>query len=752
VAKPLEGITVFDMTLAGVGPFATMELAGMGADVIKFEAPSGDIQHRIPPKQRGFGIMYAHFNLGKRSVVLDFKRPEERDRALAVLERADVYIQNMRPGVAARLGFGYDDVRAINPNIVYVDSSAWGSRGPMGRDSGADGPVQAFSAFTSLNGQAGGAGEFIRAYGFIDLNTSQVVALSVLDGLLRRQRTGKSQFVESTMLGASLLMQRTRVAEYFATGQVPPRRGSAAQFVVPDQAFLCLDNAYVTVSVTSDMQWRQLVAALGDDALADERFASNPGRVAHRDALTGLLEAVFASRPVHWWEVLLRRHGVPVARPLDYVGVVHHPQVRANRMIETIDTPQAGPMDFAAYPWRFGGQPLPLLPPASTGGNTDEALAQFAGLPPVGPHDALGGETIERTLEGVRVVDLTVGVCGPLAGMLLAELGADVTKVETPEGDPASDWGPPELAGAAPAYADLNRRKTVERIDVGDGAGRARLDQLIASADVLIDDDSAAVLARAGIDRAGLADRHPGLIHCTITGFGEEGPLAGVPASELVVQAMATTFLGFGRLGDPPVRMGADSASANTGMHAAQAVMAALLQRYRTGAGERISVNMLHSALHMRGTTWTANKDPDEWVGHPLDHSTQPVASGYRTRDLPVFFIFGKMTDEEYEKLMVDFGMEDCLDDPRFANHAELAVGSRVYAPEVRHLWERTTMTMTSQEVIDFIVSRGGEVQRLNDYSTLFVHPQIEAIDAVEQRPDGGRALKLPWRATTREG
>jgi formyl-CoA transferase len=752
VNGPLEGITVFDMTLAGVGPFATMELAAMGADVVKFEAPAGDNMQRVQPSQKGLGCLYAHCNLGKRNVVLDFKQEGDRGRALPVLSRADVFIQSMRPGVAARLGFGYDDVRAVNPTIVYVESSAWGSVGPMGRDSGADPPVQAFSGFTSLNGQPGGPGEFYRAHGFMDFVGSQVVTLSVLDGLIRRQRTGRSQLVDSTMLGASLLVQRTRIAEYLATGRLPRRLGSAAQFVVPDQAFRCLDGAYITVSATTDEQWRRLVTALGADALAsDARLATNAGRVAHRDEVVTALDAVFCTRPTRWWEVQLGRHAVPVARPLDYSGVVNHPQVRANRMIVTVDTVHAGPMDFAAHPWRFDDQELPVLPPPPSGADNETALAEFAAAPPARPGEGLGNETLDRTLDGVRVVDLTAGVCGPLAAMLLAEMGASVTKVEPPEGDPAAAWGPPGTVGDAPAYVDLNRRKAVVRVDVDAAEGRAVLEDLVAGADVVLDDDEAGLLARAGIRRDELTGRHPGLVHCTITGFGEDGPLADAPASELVVQAMATTCLGFGRIGEPPVRMGGDVASAIAATHAVQAVLASLWRRYRTGQGRRIGVDLLHSALHVRGGNWTANKDPDEWMGFPVDHPTLPPSSGYRTRDFPVTFNLRKMSDDEFEKFMIDFGMEDCLDDPRFAEHAREAIGARVHAHEVRHLWERTTMTMTSQEVIDFLVSRGCESQRLNDYSTLFVHPQLEAIGALTELDGDGRALALPWTAKTVE-
>ena len=380
----------------------------------------------------------------------------------------------------------------------------------------------------------------------------------------------------------------------------------------------------------------RLVVALGAESLAaDERLATNAGRLRAPRRGRGDPGADIPSRPVRWWEVLLGRNGIPSARLLDYPGLVNHPQVSADRMIATLDTSAGGTDGFLVVPVAVRrSTTLPVLQPPSTGAHTQEVLAEFAAAPPRAPGNEAGPRSAGGTLEGVRVVDLTAGVCGPLAGMLLAEMGGQVTKVEPPEGDPAATWGPPERDGPAPAYLDLNRAKTVIQVDAGTRRGTA---------------------CARGHDRRGRRRRwtttrpdcwpvpestdrpSSGSSAWSIARSRDSAiaaPLADAPSSELIVQAMSTTFLGFGRLGEPPVRMGGDVSSATAAMHAVQGVLAALWRRYRTGMGQRVGVNMLQSALHVRGGIWTANKNPDQWLGFPVDHPTLPPAIGYRTQRL----------------------------------------------------------------------------------------------------------------------
>jgi crotonobetainyl-CoA:carnitine CoA-transferase CaiB-like acyl-CoA transferase len=213
---------------------------------------------------------------------------------------------------------------------------------------------------------------------------------------------------------------------------------------------------------------------------------------------------------------------------------------------------------------------------------------------------------------------------------------------------------------------------------------------------------------------------------------------------------MTGTTAGLGAIGEPPVRVGTDIASSNAALHAAQAVLAALLDRHKSGRGQVVKVNLLQSLLYLRAGVTASHGDPDDWVGHPLDHATQPPATGWRTKDLPVTFMLGRPSQADFEGLLRTLHLEDCLDDPRFRDQGQLTLGSRIYAHQVRHLWERATLQMTSDEFSDVIVGRGGEVQRLNDYPTLFVHPQLDAIAALRkvEHPTAGTvtALDLPWR------
>ncbi|MSQ25777.1 MAG: hypothetical protein EXR49_05845 [Dehalococcoidia bacterium] len=748
----LDGITIFDLTHAAVGPWATMLLGAMGATVVKVEIPTGDLQQKIPPYQRKFSVLYGHGNLGKRSIVLDLKQEGDRGKAYQILRQSDVCIQNMRPGVAARLGFGYGTVQEMNPTIVYVDASAWGLTGPLGQMAGGDGPVQAFSAFTSLNGSRGGPGEYLRAYGYIDLNASQAVAMALLEAILRRARTGKSQYVETTMLGASMLMQTSRMAEYLGAGQAPQRWGSASPVIVPDEAFLCLDKGYLCVTAATDAQWRALCGAIGSEEIGkDARYATNAGRVEGREELAPQLGAIFASKPRRWWEVQLGKAGVPCMRPWDVEQIYNHPQMEANKFLLDMPVAHAGTMRVASPPYRFKKAQLRWEAPPFTGKHTQEVLAEYCGAAPK-KREALplGKEKIGGTLEGMTVVDATQGLCGPLAGHMLAELGARVIKIEPPEGDYARGYGPPFVGGVGAAYAYMNRLKEVRRLDVGSKDGAPAFATLAEEADVLLEDWGPGKAEALGLGDESLRRKNPKLVYLAISPFGEAGPLRDAPGSELAVQAMTNVFDGLGAIGEAPVRVGADIAQAAAAMHGVQGVLAALHHRQRTGEGERVAVSMLGSVLFMRGMVWAGQYAPDEWVGHPLEHATMPRATGYKTKDYPVFFTPGKISQEEFERMMRELGLEDCIANPLFVKQGELAIGTRVHAVAAKHLWERAFATMTSQEVIDVIAKYGGETFRVTDYEFLLRDEQVRAIGVLAEAEfaKGGkeRVLTLPWR------
>jgi CoA:oxalate CoA-transferase len=379
MAGILDGIRVFDLTIAAVGPWASKLLGEMGADVIKIEAPEGELSHVIPPPIKGTAVLYISANFNKRHIVLDLKQEGDRATALKIIEKSDVFIQNMRPGAVERLGLGYDVVSQVNPRIVYVASSAYGRTGPMAKEAGIDPNLQALCGWCSITGQPGGQGEMFRHLAHLDISTSTMIVEAVLQALLARERTGKGQKIEIEMLSAALSLQSTRLAEYFATNQQPQPMGSAVPTTVPHQAFLCEDKKYIAVGVVSEDQWPRFCRAVKLEGLCDDpRFATNPKRVENRAALIPLLEERFLTKPAAWWVIRLTKEALPNSRIGDFETLRYHPQVIQNEQIVSIDTPHWGTLAVDGVPWKFDKTPAgPVRPGGLKGEHTEEVLREL---------------------------------------------------------------------------------------------------------------------------------------------------------------------------------------------------------------------------------------------------------------------------------------------------------------------------------------------------------------------------------------
>jgi crotonobetainyl-CoA:carnitine CoA-transferase CaiB-like acyl-CoA transferase len=375
----LDGIRVFDLTIAAVGPWASKLLGELGADVIKVEAPQGELSHVIPPPIKGTAVLYISANFNKRHIVLDLKNEGDRAIALKLIGKSDIFVQNMRPGAVERLGLGYDVVSQLNPKIIFVAASAYGRVGPMAKEAGIDPNLQAFSGWCSITGQPGGEGEMFRHLAHLDITTSTIIVEAILQALLARERTGKGQRIEIEMLAGALSLQTSRLAEYFATNEQPKPMGSAVTTTVPHQAFLCEDQQYIAVGVVSEDQWPRFCRALKVDELCnDPRFVTNPQRVRNRTELIPLLEVRFRTKPVAWWLIRLTKEQVPNSRIMDFEGLRYHPQVAQNQQIVELQTPYWGMLNVDGLPWRFEKTSAgPIRPGGLKGEHTDEVLREL---------------------------------------------------------------------------------------------------------------------------------------------------------------------------------------------------------------------------------------------------------------------------------------------------------------------------------------------------------------------------------------
>lgn len=380
MAQILEGIRVFDLTVAAVGPWATKLLGALGADVIKVEAPGGDLlSHSVPPKIKGSSVLYISANHNKRMIELDLKREADRAIALKIVEKSDVLVQNMRPGTVERLGLGYDVASKVNPKLIYVAASAYGRVGPMAQEAGIDPNVQAFCGWCSITGSEGGRAEMFRHLAHIDLTTATLITRAVLQALLARERTGRGQKIEIAMLTAAMAIQTTRLAEYLATGVQPRPLASAAATAVPHQAFECQDKRYLAVGVVSEDQWPRFCCALGlEELTSDPRFAANPLRVRNRTELIPILSERFASKPTAWWSIRLTKEKVPNGPFLRFDELRCHPQTLANGHLVELDTPHWGKLCVEGLPWKFSRTPCrPVRAGGLPGEHTAQVLEEF---------------------------------------------------------------------------------------------------------------------------------------------------------------------------------------------------------------------------------------------------------------------------------------------------------------------------------------------------------------------------------------
>ncbi len=373
---PLEGIRIVDLSQNLAGPFATQILADLGADVIKVEPPAGDAARAWgPPFQGGESPLFLCANRNKRSVVLDLRRTADRDALNALAARADVFVQAFRDGVADRLGCGYDAIQEINPAVVYVSVTAFGSEGPLRDQPGYDPLMQAYAGLMSVTGGAGG--EPARAgTSLVDMGTGLWTAIAVMAAIQKRERDGRGCHVTGSLLDTAIGWMAYHIQGYIGSGTVPGPGGSGLGMIAPYEAFQAADG-YVMIAAGNDATFQRLCGALALDAVAaDSRFRSNPDRVTHRAALTAALAGRTATETVGALVSRLRHAAVPCAPINDVAQVVADEQVRAAGMLRPLpDATIPGYVDVA-MPVRWdGSRPAVRRPPPRLGEHTEEVLS-----------------------------------------------------------------------------------------------------------------------------------------------------------------------------------------------------------------------------------------------------------------------------------------------------------------------------------------------------------------------------------------
>ncbi|MGZ5082701.1 MAG: CaiB/BaiF CoA transferase family protein [Usitatibacter sp.] len=389
----LEGVRVLDLTRVLAGPWATQNLADLGAEVIKVERPGqGDDTRRWGPpflrdregRDTGDAAYYLACNRGKKSVTLDLASAEGRALARSLAMKCDVLVENFKVGDLARYGLAYDSLAGDNPRLVYCSITGFGQDGPYRDRPGYDFMVQGLGGLMSVTGERDdlpGGGPQKVGVAVSDLFTGMYSTSAILAALLHRERSGRGQRIDMALLDVQVAMLANLSSAYFCSGEVPRRMGNAHQAIVPYHVFRASDG-FLVVAVGNDTQFAEFCEVIGAPRWAhDERFATNPQRVRHRDLLVGMIGERMLARTAREWLAALEPSGVPCGPINDLAQVFADPQVRHRGLQVKALHPAAGEVAMVASPMRFSETPIahdrapPLL-----GEHTDEVLKAVLGL------------------------------------------------------------------------------------------------------------------------------------------------------------------------------------------------------------------------------------------------------------------------------------------------------------------------------------------------------------------------------------
>lgn len=377
----LAGIRVLDLTQVMSGPFCTMVLGDLGADVVKIEHPEFGDQTR---KSWGYAVKgedsraFLALNRNKRSVCLDLKSEADLQDFYALVETADVVIENFRPGVAERLGIGYERLNNINPRLIYASISGFGQTGPYANYPGYDLIAQAMTGVMSITGEPGTA-PVKCGLPVSDLGAGMFCAIGILSAVIARGNDGLGQYMETSLFETALALSVWESTEYWATGESPVALGSANRMSAPYQAIATRDG-YVTIGANNEKLWQNLCRAMeAQHLLDDERFQNNNRRMKNRDALIAAMEPYFATKTTDEWVTLLLEAGVPAGPIRTYSEVLDHdPHVKARGMIGSFDHPVEGHLPVLASPIRLHRTPPTIRnAPPLLGQDTDSVLAEI---------------------------------------------------------------------------------------------------------------------------------------------------------------------------------------------------------------------------------------------------------------------------------------------------------------------------------------------------------------------------------------
>jgi len=749
----LEGYRALDLT-DRKGQMCGRFLADLGVEVLKIEPPGGDPARRLPPFVGETSLAFAHLNANKRTLELDLQTPEGCDRLRGLAAEADILIESGAPGWLAGLELDYDRLREFNPGLVMASVTGFGQWGPHSGLAYNDLVVFAMCGLMSISGDPDAppcVPPETQAYYFGSL----VAALGIVAALHRRERTGAGDWIDVSMQEA-LATQEHMVRLYANEQEIHTRAGSQHQHVAPARIFPCRDG-YVYMYVSRQHWQRFLDIWPGHPEEFDApEYLNNLFRRSHADVINPAVSEFTRQYSMEELTHRLQSNRIPclpVNRPL---GFLRDPHVEGRHFVQEVPYPDGTSLTQPALPCLFSGSRPEVLPPRPVGQdgsevwssarNRDQAAGDGDPSSTAAPEEA-GTDGRGLPLEGMRVLSFDHVLAGPFGMMLLADLGAEVLKVESAKGglDPFRFFGTGDDPNASPRFLEFNRNKRSVTVNLKHPEGPGLIRELARHCDLVLDNFAARVMPGLGLDYEHLVEQKPDIVTLRMPGLGATGP----KKDSLTLGTIITGFTGFTWLWNesaevnPPVGSGTVLPDYVSGVVAAILSVAVTLYRRRTGRGMAMDLAQAEAAAFLIGTAMIQAANTD----------TEPVAVGNRSPYHAPYGIYACKGDDrwcviatedeaQWDRLAAAIGRPELPGDPRFGS-VEDRVRNRAELDAVIEDWTRTR---DCHDVMRLLQAEGvpcGAVQNGADLVTNDPHLQARDFLGTHDNPRFGR-LTLP--------
>jgi crotonobetainyl-CoA:carnitine CoA-transferase CaiB-like acyl-CoA transferase len=717
MAGPCDGLVVLDFSWGMAGALATAVMADFGAEVIKIEPPSGDPFRRHPA--------WIAWNRGKKSAVVDLKTQAGREQAQGLAEQADVVLESFRPGVAQRLGIGYETLSANNPRLAYASISGWGQQGPLSQLPGYEGAVAAKSGrMSDFSGQMNREGPAFTAVQVGTWASSQAALRGILAVLLTRDATGHGQWVRTSILQnmipydlAGLMMRQLsrNDPKSFPSGSL----GAALR--LPMLQYIPVrtkDGQWLQHANLMDRLFRSYLKAVGLGWVLEEDLFKTAPVLKHeaREALRDLILSKMQERTLEEWIELYKADGNIAGEPYRYaVDGMKHEQFVHNHHAVQIDDPRVGRLTTVGLLARLSDTPGEVGGPApELGQHTAEVLQRTASKPgraAAAASNGQGQKSARPLLDGLTMLDFSMVIAGPYAAEMLSEMGVRVIKVDaTPEREQTISTG----GGMVPMNLKNHAGKEGIQVNLQSPEGQKIIHQLVARSDILLHNFRPGVPERLAIDWETCRRINPRLVHVYVGAYGATGPHHRRPGAHPIPGALLGGALRqAGRANPPPpdqpmtleeiketsrllMRANEGNPDPNTSQAVATSIMLALLARERSGRGQAIEVTML------QGNAWANADEAYDYEGRPPymlpDAECYGLNALYRLYPAAEGWVFlACVFDREWKAFCNAVNRPDLMNDARFSTEAarkqhdsELAAEiGKIFAARNSQQWEQ---------------------------------------------------------------